>query len=229
MNDVLIPVPFRDDTLTLIDHGGEPYVAMRPIVELIGLAWGAQTIKLTTGKLASVVSMIETTGSDGKRYEMLCLPLRKIPAYLYSIDANKVRADLRETVLTYQDECDEVLWRHWSGHVSAEHAKALRHLQQAENYWFAARPHWRRIRELALAGWRYVRIALVVERSVDSVRRAVARMKDVGLINPADLARARYLPATAESLCRLPKVDNWGRAPIEPGKQLMLVLDGGVS
>ena len=108
------------------------------------------------------------------------------------------------------------------------HSKA-RNMQQAENYWFAARPHWRRIRELALAGWRYVRIALVVERSVDSVRRAVARMKDVGLINPADLARARYLPATAESLCRLPKVDNWGRAPIEPGKQLMLVLDGGVS
>ncbi|MDW2770136.1 phage antirepressor N-terminal domain-containing protein, partial [Acinetobacter baumannii] len=45
---------------------------------------------------------------------MTCLPVRKLAAWLYSIHANKVRPELRETVIMYQNECDDVLWDYWT-------------------------------------------------------------------------------------------------------------------
>ncbi len=77
MNTQLIPVPFYNDTLVLADENGTPFVAMRPIVENMGLSWGSQHTKLIE-KFESVISIIGTTGADGKRYEMVCLPLRKL-------------------------------------------------------------------------------------------------------------------------------------------------------
>ncbi|MBC3917317.1 phage antirepressor N-terminal domain-containing protein [Undibacterium sp. CY18W] len=84
---------------------------MRPIVENMGLLWASQYVKLNE-KFNSVVSIIETTSSDGKNYEMTCLPLCKLPAWLYSINPNKVKTELRDKITRYQNECDDVLWDH---------------------------------------------------------------------------------------------------------------------
>lgn len=64
------------------------------------------------------VAMIETPTPGGTQ-AMLAMPLRKLPAYLYSIDPRKVKPESREKVERYQAECDDVLWQYWSeGHVS---------------------------------------------------------------------------------------------------------------
>lgn len=99
--------------MVLVNHGNEPFVAMRPIAENMGLAWQSQHAKLTA-KFESTVTIIVTVGEDGKAREMLCLPLRKFPAWLYSINPNKVAPHLRDKVVRYQDECDDVLWQYWT-------------------------------------------------------------------------------------------------------------------
>ena len=40
--------------------------------------------------------------------------VRKLPAFLASINPKKVRADLREKVILYQNECDDALWDYWT-------------------------------------------------------------------------------------------------------------------
>ncbi|WP_335340673.1 phage antirepressor N-terminal domain-containing protein [Pseudomonas koreensis] len=107
-------IPFRSANLLLVEKGGEPFVPMKPVVEGMGLAWQAQHAKLTSGRFNSVITMIVTTGVDGKQYEMACLPLRKLPGWLMSIHASKVRPELRECVIAFQNECDDVLWLHWN-------------------------------------------------------------------------------------------------------------------
>jgi hypothetical protein len=107
-------IPFRSASLLLVEKGGEPFVPMKPVVEGMGLAWQAQHAKLTSGRFNSVITMIVTTGVDGKQYEMACLPLRKLPGWLMSIHASKVRPELRECVIAFQNECDDVLWLHWN-------------------------------------------------------------------------------------------------------------------
>lgn len=113
MQDQLFPVPFYEDTVVLVGHGNEPFVAMKPVVENMGLAWAAQTVKIND-KFASTVSIIETVGEDGKMRGMLCLPLRKLPAWLYSISPNKVTPELRDKIIRYQNECDDALWDYWT-------------------------------------------------------------------------------------------------------------------
>jgi hypothetical protein len=113
MTDQLIPVPFYNDTLVLVDHAGQPFVAMKPIVENMGLAWQVQYRKLSE-KFASTITIMVTVGEDGKNREMVCLPLRKIPAFLYSVNPSKVKPELREKIVRYQDECDDALWDYWT-------------------------------------------------------------------------------------------------------------------
>ncbi|RON82427.1 hypothetical protein BK635_13070 [Pseudomonas chlororaphis] len=111
-------IPFRSAKLLLVEKGGQPFVPMKPVVEGMGLAWQAQHAKLTSGRFNSVITMIVTTGVDGKQYEMTCLPLRKLPGWLMSIHPNKVRPELREGIITYQNECDDVLWSYWNNGVA---------------------------------------------------------------------------------------------------------------
>lgn len=113
MNTQLMPVPFHGDTVVLVGKDNEPLVAMKPLVVNLGLDWKGQHAKLSE-KFASVMEEISTTGGDGKQYAMTCLPLRKLAAWLYSISPNKVAPELRDKIIQYQEECDEVLWNYWT-------------------------------------------------------------------------------------------------------------------
>lgn len=113
MQSQLIPVPFYEDTVVLVGQDNEPYIAMKPIVTNMGLDWKSQHAKLTE-RFTPVMVEITTTGTDGKQYGMTCLPLRKLPAWLYSISPNKVKAELRDKIIRYQNECDDALWNYWT-------------------------------------------------------------------------------------------------------------------
>lgn len=113
MNDQIIPVTFHGDSLALVNHEGDPYVPMKPVVENMGLDWTAQFKKLNE-KFGSTIAVTAIVAEDGKQREMICLPLRKFPAWLYSIVPSRVKPELRDKIVRYQEECDDVLWKYWT-------------------------------------------------------------------------------------------------------------------
>jgi len=113
MQNQLMPVPFYEDIVVLVGQDNEPMVAMRMIVANMGLAWSPQRTKIIE-KFGSTVTEIVTVAEDGNLREMTCLPLRKLPAWLYSISPNKVKPELRDKIIRYQEECDDALWDHWT-------------------------------------------------------------------------------------------------------------------
>jgi|GEM_PF-1438742 len=113
MSNAVIECAFRGHALRLIEHNGEPFVVMKPVVEALGLAWQSQHAKLKSASKPWGTTMIVIPSAGGVQ-ETLCLPLRKLPAYTFSIDANRVPQALWPTILAFQKECDEVLWRHWN-------------------------------------------------------------------------------------------------------------------
>ncbi|WP_228153291.1 phage antirepressor N-terminal domain-containing protein [Acinetobacter indicus] len=123
-------VPFHNAELYLVEFNGQPYTAMRPIVENMGLDWKAQLVKIKQ-RFNSVVGEITTTGKDGKQYKMLCLPLKKLFGWLMTISPNKVKPELRDTVIKYQEECDDVLWDYWTKGQAINQRKAISPEQQA--------------------------------------------------------------------------------------------------
>ena len=42
------------------------------------------------------------------------MPVRKLPAYMNSINPKKVRAELRAKIELYQNESDDALWKYWT-------------------------------------------------------------------------------------------------------------------
>lgn len=130
MSTQIIPVTFDGDALALVDHDGLPFVAMKPVADNMGLNWKSQYDKITE-KFGSTMVIIPTVAEDGRQREMVCLPLRKFPAWVYSVNPNKVRPELREKIVRYQEECDDVLWKYWTqGHVERAGVKRATISQQ---------------------------------------------------------------------------------------------------
>lgn len=88
------------------------YTAVRPIVEALGLSWSTQNRKLENSKdKFGCVHM--NTPTNGGMQSMLCMPLKKLNGWLFSINPEKVRPDLKDRVIQYQEECFEALYNYW--------------------------------------------------------------------------------------------------------------------
>ncbi|EAN4946473.1 hypothetical protein BVD23_12170 [Salmonella enterica] len=110
--DRTINVPFHGASLYVVNHNGEPYTPMKPIVEGMGMDWKSQFIKI---KQRFSKGMVEITiPTAGGMQKMICLALRKLAAWLNTISPNKVRQEIRERVIRYQEECDDVLYEYWT-------------------------------------------------------------------------------------------------------------------
>lgn len=109
-----INVPFYGDTLYIVNHEGEAQVPMRPVVEGMGLDWASQYTKIKHRFGTSVAMITMQLPGDVQRREIVCLSLRKLPGWLHTINVGKVRAELREKVTRYQEECDDVLYQYWT-------------------------------------------------------------------------------------------------------------------
>ncbi|WP_343103593.1 phage antirepressor N-terminal domain-containing protein [Morganella morganii] len=107
-----INVPFHGDNLYVVNYNGQPYVPMKPIVEGMGLDWMGQYRKLTQRFAKGIEEMsIPTKGGE---QSMLCLALRKLAGWLHTISPNKVKPEIRDKVIRYQEECDDVLYEYWT-------------------------------------------------------------------------------------------------------------------
>ena len=128
-------VPFHGNNLYLVNSNNEPFVPMKPIVEGMGLDWKSQYSKLKQKFNTCMVEITIQLPNDIQNRLVSCLSLRKLPAWLYSIQPNKVKPELRDDVIKYQEECDEVLWQYWTkGQVTKESVKTVlpKHIGLAE-------------------------------------------------------------------------------------------------
>ncbi|HFW5273606.1 TPA: phage antirepressor N-terminal domain-containing protein [Salmonella enterica subsp. enterica serovar Bullbay] len=111
-----ITVPFHGSALYVVSHNGEPYVPMKPVVEGMGMTWEPQLRKLNQRFRKGMIKMV--IPSAGGAQEMVCLALRKLNGWLQTISPNKVKPEIREKVIQYQNECDDVLYEYWTKGVA---------------------------------------------------------------------------------------------------------------
>ncbi|ELZ7888887.1 phage antirepressor Ant [Salmonella enterica] len=106
-------VPFNGQQIITAMAAGVAYVAMKPIVENLGMSWGTQQQKLArnVGKFGHIHMNMPSAGGIQK---MLVLPLKKLNGWLFSINPEKVRADIRDKLIKYQEECFTVLHDYWT-------------------------------------------------------------------------------------------------------------------
>ncbi|EDB6595948.1 phage antirepressor Ant [Salmonella enterica subsp. diarizonae] len=107
-------VPFNGHQIITAMAAGIAYVAMKPIVENLGMSWSTQQTKLMKQISKFNCVHMNMVAADGKLRKLLCLPLKKLNGWLFSINPEKVRADIRDKLIQYQEECFTVLYDYWT-------------------------------------------------------------------------------------------------------------------
>lgn len=120
MSAQTLTVAFHGTDLFIIEHNGQPYTPMKPIVEGMGLDWASQFVKLKANEQRWGIVKI-TIPTLGDLQEAICIPLRKLAGWMAGIHSNKIiKADkeeqerIRAKIVEYQNECDDALWDYWT-------------------------------------------------------------------------------------------------------------------
>lgn len=107
-------VYFNNQSLITIEQNGVHYVAMKPICENIGIQWESQYNRIRRDDvLNSVIFIMNMTGSDSKNYQMICLPIEYLNGWLFGIDINRCKPEIRDTLIKYKKECYQALHDYW--------------------------------------------------------------------------------------------------------------------
>jgi hypothetical protein len=106
---------YEDEITVLVTEDGTVYVPIRPICNLLGIAWTAQRLRINRDPVLSEVArpmIVTITGhAHGKLQdvETISLPLDYLNGWLFGITVSRVKSHLQETLIRYQRECYRVL------------------------------------------------------------------------------------------------------------------------
>lgn len=118
-SSALVPVEqkevefYGDEIIAVRTTDGAVYVPVRPICELLGVAWGPQYRRINRDTvLSEEVKSVAVASMEGDRLvtrDMQCLPVDYISGFLFGINADRVKPELKERIIRYQRECYKVL------------------------------------------------------------------------------------------------------------------------
>ena len=91
----------------------EVFIPLRHICAMIGVDWGGQRRRvLNDPVLSEVIENIDISATDDYRTvrrAMLCLPLDYLSGFLFGINANRVKTELRMPLMRYQRDAYKIL------------------------------------------------------------------------------------------------------------------------
>ena len=107
-------ISFNHQSLVTFKQNGTYYTAMKPICENIGLDWKSQYSRMKRDDvLNSTMVIITIVAEDGKKREMICLPIEYLNGWLFGIDINRCKPEIRDTLIKYKKECYQALHDYW--------------------------------------------------------------------------------------------------------------------
>ena len=95
---------------------GTVLVPIKPICAALGVDVESQRKKINEDEdLRSTAVLSTAVGADGKEREMLCLPLRYVYGWMFTINPRNVAATARESVRKYRQQCYDILYDYFEG------------------------------------------------------------------------------------------------------------------
>ena len=102
-----------------VDRDGEVFVPIKPICEALGIDFATQYRKLQSDEtLSSTIVIMTIVATDDKERDMVCLPLKFIYGWLFTVNPGKVAPEARDAVMRYRRECYEVLHEHFTASMA---------------------------------------------------------------------------------------------------------------
>lgn len=215
-NIALKTVNFHNQELITLEQDGVAYVSAKPICENMGLSWRTQRKKITNNSRWEHMTLPLQT--EGGEQELVCMPLIKLNGWLFSINPSKVREDLREKVIQYQEECFVVLYNYWNEGAAINPRMNLTEEQKGHIIDVMRR-------RVAKKG-----TSFQAEWSVLNRRFGVATYKDIKAEHyPLVCEYLGVKPLEGEYIPRDPKQSMDLNIPMADGRYLMVLKDGKIN
>lgn len=103
-------INFHGTEIPVVEKGGKQYVAMKPIVEAMGLDWDSQRQMIQRDEVLSKGACVIQVPSMGGCQNTLCLSLNKLNGWLFKIPASRYSGKRKEAIILYQEKCYDVLF-----------------------------------------------------------------------------------------------------------------------
>lgn len=118
----IVTVNFRGDELYGFKQDDGTFLAMKPMVDGIGISWQGQHDRVHRDPILSEgVRVIRIPFGRGGPQDMLCIKLELVNGWLFGIDSSRIKDEaVRERVILYQRECYQVLHDHFAGKKTRE-------------------------------------------------------------------------------------------------------------
>lgn len=208
-------VEFAGRELMAVKENERVFVALKPICDALGLDWAPQHRGITEDPvLASVIIIMMTTGSDGKQYEMVCLPLDYLNGWLFKISAKRYKGERQAAIIQYQKECYRALAAHFLG-PAALAGRAPAQWQQSSTP-----------APLALESWDAAAEADLKDKVDEELRKATAHLRsrlrqwaasqEIGPDELLHIAQGAFAVDPPKELARWKHDEVWGFPPYHP-------------
>lgn len=128
---------FHGSTLYGARIGQAVYVALKPLVEAMGIAWHGQLERIKRDPiLREGIRITRIPSERGGNQQAIGLRLDLIHGWLLKISANRIKDEtLRARVILFQRECYQVLWQHFTRLTAtpspAQESRSIRMIHEA--------------------------------------------------------------------------------------------------
>lgn len=106
-------VEFQGAQLLTGFDGETVRVAMKPLVEALGIGWASQYQKIMGDPVLSKGVTLSVIPSERGAQQTVTLPIDLMHGWLFKLNPEKVAPEARERVIAYQRECYQVLHDYW--------------------------------------------------------------------------------------------------------------------
>lgn len=134
MKELKLNVNGQELTTFMSEQNGEQLIALKPLCEALGVRYPQQRQRLQANPQFSVALLKGGNSADGKRYNMLCIPAREVGMWICSINANRVRPEVRDGVIVFQKYLQEVIFQALTSQLTPEmmrdFTQELKHLKE---------------------------------------------------------------------------------------------------
>jgi hypothetical protein len=160
-------IQFYGDRIIAVQlEDGEVYVPVRQMCELLGIGYQGQIDRIRRDPVLQRYEQQVTIEADGGTrgggaQATNCLALKYVPGWLFGINASRVKDEVREKLVLYQEQVYDVIWQAFREEVNAPLARtgALDDLAVVE--------------QMGLAIYRLARQQRAMEARLDNVEDTV--------------------------------------------------------
>lgn len=122
-----LEVSFKNDTIEIVDN----MISVNSICKNLGIDPNFQRKKIQEDE--SFESTFKEIEINNIIQKVLCIPINKIDGWLFSINPNKVKPEVKQKLIEYKKECFNVLNNYFNNGIAINHRATENDLQKILN------------------------------------------------------------------------------------------------